>query len=306
MRAVAGHRPHADALHAAGALRRREAARGRRSPSCAPGASPSPACASSASSRPSRPPGRRRVPREGRVPLARRRRQPGAQGAAHERRRASSPARSPNLGSGSPTAPPGPGGTAVYVVPGPQRRARSAAQTSRSSCTSTARPPTSAISTRSRPGQTREVRFTGPVCQRGLRVVVDPSDAVKERFESDNTATVGCPPLRALTRLRRAPSADSIHAMSDADPARPAKDAPIGGQAVLEGVMMRGVSTWAVAVRKPSAEQLEEHHGEEPRPDRGRARRDRDHLRAARLVDQAPPLPTACRSSAASSRWASR
>jgi uncharacterized protein YqhQ len=34
------------------------------------------------------------------------------------------------------------------------------------------------------------------------------------------------------------------------------KDAPIGGQAVLEGVMMRGVSTWAVAVRKPSAEQL--------------------------------------------------
>ena len=35
------------------------------------------------------------------------------------------------------------------------------------------------------------------------------------------------------------------------------KDAPIGGQAVLEGVMMRGVSTWAVAVRKPAAEQLE-------------------------------------------------
>jgi uncharacterized protein YqhQ len=29
----------------------------------------------------------------------------------------------------------------------------------------------------------------------------------------------------------------------------------VGGQAVLEGVMMRGVSTWAVAVRTPSAEQ---------------------------------------------------
>ena len=27
------------------------------------------------------------------------------------------------------------------------------------------------------------------------------------------------------------------------------RDAPVGGQAVLEGVMMRGVSTWAVAVR---------------------------------------------------------
>jgi uncharacterized protein YqhQ len=39
--------------------------------------------------------------------------------------------------------------------------------------------------------------------------------------------------------------------------AREAKrDAPVGGQAVLEGVMMRGISTWAVAVRKPSAEQL--------------------------------------------------
>src|SRR5436190_1725747 len=33
------------------------------------------------------------------------------------------------------------------------------------------------------------------------------------------------------------------------------KDLPVGGQAVLEGVMMRGVSTWAVAVRVPTAEQ---------------------------------------------------
>jgi uncharacterized protein YqhQ len=35
-----------------------------------------------------------------------------------------------------------------------------------------------------------------------------------------------------------------------------ARDAPLGGQAVLEGVMMRGVSNWAVAVRKPTAAQL--------------------------------------------------
>jgi uncharacterized protein YqhQ len=33
-----------------------------------------------------------------------------------------------------------------------------------------------------------------------------------------------------------------------------ARDAPLGGQAVLEGVMMRGISTWAVAVRKPAVE----------------------------------------------------
>ncbi|HEY8467425.1 MAG TPA: DUF1385 domain-containing protein, partial [Solirubrobacterales bacterium] len=32
------------------------------------------------------------------------------------------------------------------------------------------------------------------------------------------------------------------------------RDAPLGGQAVFEGVMMRGVSTWAVAVRKPDGE----------------------------------------------------
>jgi uncharacterized protein YqhQ len=32
------------------------------------------------------------------------------------------------------------------------------------------------------------------------------------------------------------------------------RDAPVGGQAVLEGVMMRGVRNWAVAVRKPAEE----------------------------------------------------
>jgi uncharacterized protein YqhQ len=32
------------------------------------------------------------------------------------------------------------------------------------------------------------------------------------------------------------------------------RDAPVGGQAVIEGVMMRGVENWSVAVRKPAAE----------------------------------------------------
>jgi uncharacterized protein YqhQ len=36
------------------------------------------------------------------------------------------------------------------------------------------------------------------------------------------------------------------------------RDAPVGGQAVIEGVMMRGVRNWAVAVRKPTAEQLDD------------------------------------------------
>ncbi len=40
------------------------------------------------------------------------------------------------------------------------------------------------------------------------------------------------------------------------------RDAPLGGQAVIEGVMMRGVSNWAVAVRKPSDEQTDAALGE--------------------------------------------
>src|SRR3954468_4224010 len=49
----------------------------------------------------------------------------------------------------------------------------------------------------------------------------------------------------------------------DATPQTP-RDAPIGGQAVLEGVMMRGVSTWAVAVRKPSPDQVADGHQLDP------------------------------------------
>jgi uncharacterized protein YqhQ len=40
-----------------------------------------------------------------------------------------------------------------------------------------------------------------------------------------------------------------------AEPLTATRDAPVGGQAVLEGVMMRGVKTWAVAVRKPAPEE---------------------------------------------------
>jgi len=42
------------------------------------------------------------------------------------------------------------------------------------------------------------------------------------------------------------------------------RDAPVGGQAVLEGVMMRGVRTWAIAVRKPTPDQLESQRREIP------------------------------------------
>ena len=42
------------------------------------------------------------------------------------------------------------------------------------------------------------------------------------------------------------------------------RDAPIGGQAVLEGVMMRGIRTWSVAVRAPTAAQLQRGEREIP------------------------------------------
>src|ERR1039458_7900072 len=58
-------------------------------------------------------------------------------------------------------------------------------------------------------------------------------------------------------------SAEVADAPTAADPVLNAqRDAPLGGQAVIEGVMMRGVSNWAVAVRKPTAEESSE--GEHP------------------------------------------
>ena len=59
----------------------------------------------------------------------------------------------------------------------------------------------------------------------------------------------------------RAPRPQEAGSSNGADPLRmpdgalvAKRDAPLGGQAVMEGVMMRGVSTWAVAVRAPSGE----------------------------------------------------
>ena len=49
------------------------------------------------------------------------------------------------------------------------------------------------------------------------------------------------------------------------------RDAPVGGQAVLEGVMMRGVSVWAVAVRTPEGQIEVESETLEPWAQRHRA-----------------------------------
>src|ERR687884_1632036 len=51
-------------------------------------------------------------------------------------------------------------------------------------------------------------------------------------------------------------SEEAVQTRCDGEGLQSRRDAPVGGQAVLEGVMMRGVSTWAVAVRKPAPEQV--------------------------------------------------
>ncbi len=65
---------------------------------------------------------------------------------------------------------------------------------------------------------------------------------------SKATAPAKRPPAAEDGQLhvQRAPMPDGLPVAN--------RDAPVGGQAVLEGVMMRGVSTWAVAVRRPVAE----------------------------------------------------
>jgi uncharacterized protein YqhQ len=58
--------------------------------------------------------------------------------------------------------------------------------------------------------------------------------------------TAGAPELNGRPQLADARMPDGLPVAN--------RDAHVGGQAVLEGVMMRGVSTWAVAVRKPDGE----------------------------------------------------
>jgi uncharacterized protein YqhQ len=67
------------------------------------------------------------------------------------------------------------------------------------------------------------------------------------------SALAGDGPLSAAESKDGAPLGAFL---DDAGQLSAQRDAPVGGQAVLEGVMMRGVSNWAVAVRKPTEEQL--------------------------------------------------
>ena len=87
------------------------------------------------------------------------------------------------------------------------------------------------------------------------------ADRSKIGLPAATAAAVSAPVRdRADVRPASGPSADSgaFVDVGEHGELEAGRDAPLGGQAVLEGVMMRGVSNWAVAVRKPSAEQLDE------------------------------------------------
>jgi hypothetical protein len=98
----------------------------------------------------------------------------------------------PNLRPGAPSSAAGPEGTAVYVVPVRNDGKAAAQDVAVELYVDGAATNVGHIDSVA-PGETREVRFTGPACKSRLRVVVDPSDSVKERLEADNTLVSGCP-----------------------------------------------------------------------------------------------------------------
>jgi len=99
-----------------------------------------------------------------------------------------------NLRPGAPTAGPGPEGTVTYTVPVQNRGKVTAKDVAVELSVDGAATNVGHID-EIPPGTKRAVRFTGPACKGGLRVVVDPSDTIKERRERDNVRKAACPPL---------------------------------------------------------------------------------------------------------------
>jgi hypothetical protein len=99
-----------------------------------------------------------------------------------------------NLTLGTPSALAGPEGTGVYVVPVKNDGKAIARDVAVELFVDGAATNVGHIDSVA-PGETRDVRFTGPACKRGLRLVVDPGDQIKERLESDNVSVVRCPSL---------------------------------------------------------------------------------------------------------------
>jgi hypothetical protein len=99
-----------------------------------------------------------------------------------------------NLTIGAVSAQSGAGGTAVYIVPVRNAGAADASGVAVELFVDGAATNVGRVDSIPA-GQTREVRFTGPVCKRRVRAVADPADAITESLESDNVLNVRCPPV---------------------------------------------------------------------------------------------------------------
>jgi uncharacterized protein YqhQ len=97
----------------------------------------------------------------------------------------------------------------------------------------------------------------------------DPADASPTgpaaRVAATNSVSA---PVRGPEQQPQAGAAPSVQIDAQGE-LEAGRDAPVGGQAVLEGVMMRGVSNWAVAVRKPVWRAAADGEGVEPDADAG-------------------------------------
>src|SRR5215218_5294619 len=113
------------------------------------------------------------------------------------------------------------------------------------SSTSRSAPPATRSTPASRSSSTPGAGSSGSSAAQPAAVVKTPAMA-GEGVPQPNVTADGASDQNGRPRLAEAQMPDGKPVAS--------RDAPVGGQAVLEGVMMRGVSTWAVAVRKPDGE----------------------------------------------------
>ncbi len=92
-------------------------------------------------------------------------------------------------------------------------------------------------------------RLAAQRSEMGQPIAAAPAGA--SAFSASTVAPERTSDLRPRADAERTPPAGT-YAQADGELSAQ-RDAPLGGQAVIEGVMMRGVRHWAVAVRKPAA-----------------------------------------------------
>ena len=216
----------------------------------------SPLCPPPAGARPER---RLRLPRAGRLPLARAERRRGPPPPPELADLLAVRAAAQPEGAGIESAPegqPGPATRSASRTPakadsaetalrlGVDGRRRASPRCPRSRRVRAPRSSVTACLMHRPRSRHRRSRPGGPGVERGRQL---PADGLSLTYRAGTGAADTMKQVSASAELRK---------RAREAPARPLATLPSAGQAVLEGVMMRGVSTWAVAVRKPTEEQL--------------------------------------------------